>query len=247
MASITCQQDIAKNIIDLMGERYKGSCYCYFYGSGAQGTANEKSDIDLIVVYDKTILSYREKFMYKDLLMDVFVYDEETLSGTLHMARMNGKFIAVNALCSAITLPAATAQSEKLRAVAQRVRKAGYIFSNRAFMQQYVTNILDDLEEISISSERNMLCVDLFKTVAEIILIGGGSGICDRKHAAKELTSINITLHQRLDDGLRKALNGDIESLVEVSKEILGMIGGPLRAGFHQSNPNVIRMPLPVL
>jgi predicted nucleotidyltransferase len=241
------QQKTINIIVNLMKERYKGSAYCFFYGSSACSVPKKNSDVDLIVVYNKTIHSYREKFIYNDLLMDVFVYDEESLSGTLHMARMNGKFVTVDAVKSAITLPAPTPESEKLKAIAQRVRHAGYIFQNRAFMQQFITNILDDLEDCTVASESNMLCIDLYKSIAEIVLIGGGAGICDRKHAARELTAIDVELHQRLDNGLLRALSGDIRPLVEVANEVLCKIGGPLRAGFHMNNTAVIRMPLPVL
>lgn len=239
--------EILVTITNLMRERYRDSRYCFFYGSFAYGSPNPNSDVDLIIVYDKTVMSYREKFVYEDLLMDVFVYDEETLSGTLHMSRVNGKFVTVDAVISAITLPAPTEQSELLKNVASRVRRAGYIFTNRAFMQQYITNIIDDLEDVMVVSERNMLCVDLYKATIEIILIGGGAGVCDRKHAARELTRIDAEMHGRLDRHLLTALSGDAHFIVQTAKEVLAMIGGPLRAGFHLNNPTAVRMPIPVL
>lgn len=236
-------KDTVSIVLDLMNERYELSSYCYFYGSHSINTAKPNSDVDLIFVYEQSIEAYREKFMYEGLLMDVFVYDEETLNGSLHMARMNGKFGSADALITARTLPAPTAASEKLRATASRIRKAGYIFQNRAYVRQYITNILDDLEANPASAERNMLCVDLFKSTTDLILIGGGAGMCDRKHAAQELTGIDAEMHQRLDAGLIRALSGDVTELAASARKVLSQIGGPLREGFKQGFPNPIRMP----
>lgn len=241
------REDVQNVILDLLKERYVDSKYCFFYGSSATDEAKKNSDVDIIVVYAKTINSYREKFFYDEVLIDAFIYDEESLNGTLHNARLNGKFVTVEAVRSAITLPAPTAESEMLKTVAERIRKAGYIFQQRTFIQQYITNILDDLEDCTVALERNMLCIDLFKILTEIILIGAGVGIHDRKHAARELTLFDANLHNRMDTALLKGLSTDSSELVSVASEILNKIGGPLRDGFHMAYPNSTRMPLPVV
>ena len=234
-------------ILKLMKERYKGCRYCFFYGSAATESGNSKSDVDLVIVYENTIHSYREKFLYANMLMDVFAFDEETLYGSLNMARINGNFVTVEAVINGITLPAPTPESDLLKAQASLIRKAGYRFEGATFMRQYVTNILDDLEDCTVATERNMLCIDLFKKLCDIILARDGVGISDRKHAARKLAEISFDMHARLDSGLLVALSGDTGILIDAALEVLESIGGPLRDGFQMKIPNAVRLPLPVI
>jgi predicted nucleotidyltransferase len=226
---------------------YKGSAFCYFYGSFAEGTNDEYSDVDLIIVYEKPIQPYREKFLFEGYLFDVFIYDAESLNGILNAARTTAQFTTVNAVLNSVTLPSETELSGQLREVAKRVKHVGYIFQNKAFRQQYITNILDDLKTSTKKNERHMLCVDLYRSMVDLILMMSGAGSHSRKHAARELTEYDPEFHARLDAAFIQALTDDITPLTDIADEVLKPLGGALREGFRMNYSDITRIPLPVL
>jgi len=236
-----------KMIIEVVANRYQGSSYSFFFGSSLNNEDRKSSDIDLFVIYETPIHSFREKFVAEGELFDVFIYDSETLNGTLHMARQNGNFFPVDAVLNSVILPAPTPQARQLQTVAQRIKDAGYIFNDRNFVRQYVTSILDDLVDDVNVEERNMLCVELYKCVVSIVLIKNGAGVCSRKYASRALNSIDSTMQRRLDTALSEALLGKTEQLTSIANDTLLTIGGILREGFRMPCQEAIRMPLPVI
>lgn len=239
--------EIKELVLKVFSEKYSDAAFCFVYGSAARGTERPSSDIDLIVVYSTMVTPYREKFVRGGFLMDVFVYDEESLNGALHMARAACNLVTVNAVMSAIALPAATPASEQLMEVARRIKRAGYLISNKPFRRQFVTNLLDDLADCVVAAERNALCVELYRSCCEIMLICGGAGTCKGKYVARRLTEIDPGMQAKLDQALSESLYGHIAPLVELAHQVLALIGGPLREGFRINTPGVTRMPLPVL
>ena len=236
-----------KVILDAVEKFYAGSSFCFFYGSFLKKTNDKNSDIDLIVVYERAIQAFRQKFIFQEFLFDVFVYDAESLNGALHMARQNGQFVTVDAIIDSAVLPHSTDTSKILKEVAIRVKKAGYLFQNRAFVQQYITNILDDLETTDAPGEKTMLCIDLYRALVDIVLINGGAGVCSRKYAAKALSVIDPELQSELNEALASSFSGRHQSLIAIAKKILAVLGGPLREGFRMNIQENFRMPLPVI
>jgi predicted nucleotidyltransferase len=236
------------SIISNAIEKYFKDCSFYFFhGSYFSGTPNENSDIDLIIVYKSAISPFRQKFVSDGFLFDVFVYDIETLNGALHQARVNGQFVTVAAVVHSETYPAPTPESKLIKNIAERVMSAGYLFTNRVFFRQYMTNIIDDLFENDIDHEIVMLSIELYKSIVEFTLINSGFGVCSRKHAAQTLNHTDSQFHQELNLSLRTAINGNPAAIIVLGKKVLDILGGPLSDGFKMTLPEIVRMPLPIM
>ncbi|MYM83486.1 hypothetical protein GTP44_16170 [Duganella sp. FT50W] len=239
--------DFSSLIQNVLQSRYPGCDFAYFYGSASKQCHNADSDLDLLVVFTTAIQPFREKFVQDGILFDVFVYDAESLSGAIHNARTHGKFVTVDAVLEAMTLPAETPTSITLKTAASRVKRAGFLFTQKSFFRQYVTSILDDLQDQLSDGERILLAVDLFKLVIDIALICHGVGLCTRRHAARQMERVAPAAYAALCDALNHAMAGDTDALRTLARHHLDLLGGPLRDGFRQPITDAPRMPLPVL
>lgn len=217
-----------------VSSKYENNLFSFFFGSFAKGTNIQKSDLDLIVINDRPVEPFQEKFLSEGILFDVFVFDAESLNGALHDSVKSGNFALVNALLESTVLPNSNAISEKLISSAKKIKSIGFLRSQTSIIKQrqYITSLIDGLLSPSLNEEKNMLVVNLYKSVVETFLIAGGAGLAQNKHAIRALKLINENLLKRLNSSFQSAISGEVTPLIEIANEALDQIGGSLRDGY---------------
>ncbi|CAN5241821.1 hypothetical protein BH10PSE19_BH10PSE19_20040 [soil metagenome] len=72
--------DPKQTLIRLCEHQYSDACAIFWTGSVAKGSAyTSRSDLDIVVVFDKVQNAYREAFLYESWKIDAFIHDIETL------------------------------------------------------------------------------------------------------------------------------------------------------------------------
>ena len=67
--------DPKTTIIRLCAHKYNNASAIFWAGSVTTGNYTSRSDLDLVVVFDKIPNAYREAFKYEDWKIDAFIHD----------------------------------------------------------------------------------------------------------------------------------------------------------------------------
>lgn len=243
--SVNTPELLATEIAEFVSLRYPIFIGVFFYGSHALGTSNAESDVDIIVVFEEPISPFREKVLHEGRLFDVFLYDQESLHGALHMGRSENNFILVDSVSSAKILIDKKSTLACLQKSAKILRQKGPIQINIQSERQFLTGVIDDLCAGLTSDEcRTAQLVELYTAVMGVQMKIRGLGGYSRRDAAKSLSILNESLARSLNMAFKQAIIGKDFEFIKLAHAILNDLGGPLRGGYRASIPDMPRIPL---
>jgi predicted nucleotidyltransferase len=244
-SSINTLDLLATEILKFVSFRYPIFTGIFFYGSHALGTPNSASDVDIIVVFEKPISPFREKISHDGLLFDVFLYDQESLHGALHIGRSENNFIVIDSISSAKILIDKKSALANLQESARFLRQKGPTQINIQSERQFLTGVIDDLCADQADDEyRTAQLVELYTAVMGIQMKIRGMGGYSRRDAAKALSKGNENLARSLNMAFKQAILGKDVDFIKLAQAILNDLGGPLRDGYRASIPDMPRIPL---
>jgi hypothetical protein len=97
------------------------------------------------------------------------------------------------------------------------------------------TDLLDDLVGCTDHGELLFICTELALRTAELALTVNGSWSGGGKWLARRLDTAAPGLNAQLHNGVRQALEGQAENLVDIVDKVLEQAGGRLWAGYRRS------------
>jgi predicted nucleotidyltransferase len=234
-----------KQIFSVVKKRYPTASFCFFHGSMLSGSHTPGSDVDVIVVLSQRCRPFREEFRSRNFLFDAFIFDPESLNGTMHGLYRNCSSTLFRAVSEGLVLPAPTAVSEQLVTAARKL-SSRQMLPNESIVvirRHKLTAIYDDLRFCRAAPERVMLAMEAVRLIVEIRLLACGEGVHSTKHSARAYFERFSNDYSQLMASLNQAIVDDIEPLLSICEQALDLIGGPLREGFRQELADA-RLPL---
>jgi hypothetical protein len=235
-------------ILDTLSARYGQPLFCFFFGSNAFGRGDAGSDIDVIVILSRVGNAYRETFSSNGFLFDAHVHDPETLHFMMRMEQKNGFSILAGEVDQARVLPEPCELASKLKEVARQVIASGPPPPQSWDVpRRYVSAVVSDLERCADTSERWIIAMDLYMRIMDIFLrchgqLLNGPG----RYLVRSVKRLDAVFFDRAQTALARLFrDGSVSPLIELAREVLDLIGGPLTAGYRQDFSGKFRLPLP--
>jgi predicted nucleotidyltransferase len=237
-------REIAESFVD---ENYRGCSFSMLFGSSLTDDMTEYSDIDVMVIYDEPVRSFREVKRWRGHLIDAWIYDVETLNGMIHMARRNRNQVILEIVLSAEAIPTPSAKFKLLQLAARRIREAGPLIEDIADYRHVLTGLIDDLRVARNQEEIASIAVELYSLIQNIILFMIGAGGFKKRHAVHSFRRHDPEFFCELGGALRSALFGESDKLINCSIGFLTQLGGELRENYKVAIPDSVRIPLPLV
>jgi hypothetical protein len=234
-------------ILDALSARYTQSFFCFFFGSHAFGRGDADSDIDVIVVLNRVGNAYRETFSSNGFLFDANVHDPETLHFMMRSEHRNGLAIMAGKVDQAQVLPEPCELASKLKEVARQLIASGPPPpQNWDAPRRYVSAVLSDLERCADTNERWIIAMDLYIKIMDIFLRCHAQFAGQGRYLVQSVRNFDAVFFERTQTALTRLFHdGSASPLIQLTREVLDLIGGPLTAGYRQDYPEKFRLSLP--
>lgn len=234
-------------ILDTVSARYGQPLFCFFFGSHALGRGDAGSDIDVIVVLGRVGNAYRETFSANGFLFDAHVYDPETLHSMIRAEQKKGLCILAGKVDQARVLPEPCELASKLKEVARQVIGSGPPSPpNWDRPRRVMTAVLSDLERCADADEQRMIAMELYVKVLDLFLRCHGQFAGQGRYLVRSVKTFDAVFFDRAQTALMRLFrDGAVSPLIQLAREVLDLIGGPLTAGYRQDYPEKFRLPLP--
>jgi predicted nucleotidyltransferase len=234
-------------ILDTVAARYGQPLFCFFFGSHAFGRGDAGSDVDVIVVLSRVANPYRETFRSDGFLFDAHVYDPETLHFAMRSEQKTGFAILTGKVDQAVVLPEPSELASKLKEVARQVIASGPAPPpNWDRPRRVLSAALSDVERCADADEQRLMAMDLYVKVMDLFLRSHGQFSGQGRYLVRAVKTFDPVFFDRARTALDRVFQNDaVSPLIELAREVLDLIGGPLTAGYRQDYPEKLRLPLP--
>lgn len=231
----------------LYKERYSEAKAVFWAGSVSQGKYTERSDLDIVIVFEQLPNAYREAFAYQDWKVDAFIHDRETIryffekidkaSGILALPRMVLDGIEVTAPC---------AFAQEIKDLARKTVDAGPpIWSQEDIDKErfFITDKLDDILFPRNNAEQIASAAWLYEALAQFYLRAQGKWRASGKSIIRYLKEQDEPFAEEYCDAFeavfKNSATAKLESLVT---KILEPYGGLLWEGYRLEAPKEWRI-----
>ena len=204
-------------------------------GSTARGERTATSDIDLLVLGPAAMFEAGRESLaatsaFEGEVFEVFAYTPEAFTGWIEKDLAAHRPLLLNLLLDGRAVREGPLLDE-LRARWAPVRDAGpRVDPHELDVRRYiVTDVLDDLRDVTDPLERHVLEALLFDRLGQLLLLHHGRWLATGKHLPRALRSWDPDRTARLADPL---LSGDSAAFLTAAEAELDALGGRLQAGF---------------
>jgi hypothetical protein len=235
-------------ILDTVAARYGQPFFCFFFGSHAFGRGDAGSDIDLIVVLRRVENAYRETFSANGFLFDAQVHDPETLHYVMRLEQRSGVGVLAGEVDQARVLPEDCDPALTLKEVARGILASGPPPPPTwDAPRRYLSALISDLERSADADERSMMAQELYVRILDLFLRRNGQLLFGPgRHRVRSVRTFDAPFFDRAQTALAQLFrDGSLSPLIDVAREVLDLIGGPLTTGFRMDYPKNFRVPLP--
>ncbi len=237
--------DVAKK---LLKEKYSDVDVAFIAGSFNRGEETNYSDIDLVVVFKKVEVAWRESFIYDGWNVEVFAHDPETL---------NYFFWEFDAKDGVPALPCMVLEGQcvpvdhplgfNLKSLADRVLVQGPPVWDDETLNSYrysITDLIDDLRDPRSKIEAMATIGKLHETLGNFYFRANNWWSASGKHIPRRIFKLDPELGKRWADAFEKSDTSGIEAIISLAEEILQPFGGFLFAGYKRISKNDWRLKL---
>jgi predicted nucleotidyltransferase len=222
----------------LVKARFPDAVQAWLAGSVTTGTATETSDLDITVLLAEGEV-HRESLEHEGWPVELFVHVESSIRH--FVAQDLGRRRPTMARLVALGVPLVDGEGgADIRRHCEQVLAdgAGPLAPEAMEYARYaLTDLLDDLRGGGPAEVVGAVAVEVWRETADLLLAAhhrwSGSG----KWLVRELAALDLAEHTAyaavLHDALRSALSGDHAPLQDQADAVLGLVGGPLWAGYR--------------
>jgi predicted nucleotidyltransferase len=229
--------------------RYAGAMAAFAAGSIVRGEGTPYSDLDLVVVYPHVACAYRESFRVRNLPVEAFVHDPETLNYFfLEVDRKAGVPSLPRMVVEGIEIPDSTDASRSLKELAASVLAMGpppLSRQDRDALRYGVTDLVDDIREPRSRDELTAAGAKLFEVLANYYLRTRDLWSATGKSIPRALKGADAALSVRYCRSFEALFTrGEVDSVIALAEELLAPDGGPLFDGYRLDAPAEWRKPI---
>jgi predicted nucleotidyltransferase len=221
-------------VITALRTRYGDPLTAFLYGSNFSGTADESSDIDCIVVSPAADISYRETFLEKGLLFDVFVFNPRALFLAMEGSYKAGNPILVESVVHSELLRDDYGLGDRFLLEAKRLKGQSLLPTKQAAdaLRYSLTALIDDFKRGPFGLERSLLLSEIVNTIIDIHVLSIGEGKRTPVRGGRILKNSDSTLAAHINRAYLDAMEGVPSALLGEAVAALNLLGGPLRENY---------------
>jgi hypothetical protein len=224
---------------EILVTHYPDADAAFVAGSFMRGQGSPTSDIDLVILHRALPHAYRESFVFKNIPVETFVHDPETLSWFLEHDRQEGHPALIGMLVEGVVIGRIQNTAAKLKHHASQLLAAGPPPLNPDALQRLrygITDKLDDLATDRSPAERIAIGAALYPLLTELALRGDNQWNGAGKWSARLLHQHNPRLAQQLESAFLALYNGsNTNAVIQLGDTLLAPHEGRLFAG-HRTN-----------
>lgn len=243
MREIPQRPEALATIKKLAKERYFNAKVIFWAGSVAQKQGGPKSDLDLVVIYERLDNAYRHTFIYDSWPIDAFVHDPATVEYFFNFVDKRGLILALpHMVAQGIEITKTNDLSRALKDKAQRLLDSPAVISPKEFERRrfQITDTVDDLEASSDAHETMAIRFELYRQLAEFYLLTHHQWLGSGKQLPRLLRAADAPMAQRFETVFGQPAKSAI--IAQFAQEILASSGGFLWDGFRSEAPREFRM-----
>ncbi|HEX8422355.1 MAG TPA: nucleotidyltransferase domain-containing protein [Pyrinomonadaceae bacterium] len=234
---------------EIFRTRYAGARVIFLAGSVIRGEGTPASDLDLVVVYERLPVAYRESFMHGGWPVEAFVNDAETLNYFLHEADpQTGVPAMANMVLEGREIPEPCGFSQSMKELAAGVIAAGPPAWNEEDLRRArytLTDVADDLRCPRDEAELVAAGARLYGVAADFYLRSRTLWSARGKAIPRRLREVDAEFAARFCEAFGTLFTGKRpEPVVALVKEILQPFGGLLFDGYKLDADADKRKPL---
>lgn len=234
----TVRVDPLAVVSELSRSRYAGANCILFGGSAAQGTHNESSDIDLVVLFNRLPNASRESFTDSGWLIDAQLHDAETLNYVLTSDARFGSAILANFILEAKPIPNESRLQREIAAIAKTIVDAGPPKTDLSGSRYTISNMLSDLSQSKDKHELMATATELYKVLALHVFREKGQWLVSRKMIPRSLKAIDEQLEQDFSNAFQACFADQNPALViALTKRLIPELAGSTNFHFNWTYP----------
>lgn len=227
---------------ELFETRYNGAEAIFLAGSVGRGEATAHSDLDLVVIYPRVSVAYRESFFHRDWPVEAFIHDADSLE--FFFADVDpqlGRATLAEMIAEGHEVPGATDLTAKLKVRAAEILQAGPPSLSEEEIQDrryHISELVDDLREPKNRGELIATAALLYSELADFYFrrrrgwTGNGKGLLRRMKKGDPVFARQFS--EAFEDVFAQ---GQTSRLIELATGILGKDGGFLFDGYRREVP----------
>jgi hypothetical protein len=219
-----------KRAEDVLARRFAGCAFAFAAGSIMRGEGKSTSDVDLVVVFDRLDVAWRESFMDDHLPFEAFVHDPETLSWFFENDMALGYPIIIHMVASGHILGGDVEQAKACQMHARKLLDEGAPALSAAkldALRYQITDTLDDLRDERGIEDMRAITAQLYQPLADLMLLTRGRWSGKGKWIPRLLKAFDEELFGGFDRSFALAMAGDVKRLIEFADAELARTGGP--------------------
>lgn len=202
-------------------------------GSVVRGEASTYSDLDLVVIFPKVGMAYRESFTHKGWPVEAFIHDLETLRYFFYRVdRPEGSATLCEMVREGLEVPAPTAATREAKELATEILREGppkltaEEIEDRRYM---ISEMIDDLREPRSRHELNASGARLFGELGDFYCRSRGGWTGHGKGLLKRIKSQDPVLARRYSEAFDQLFqHGQPAMVITMAEELLAPYGGLL-------------------
>jgi hypothetical protein len=240
-ASLPTPDEILALAAEILATHYPNADAAFVAGSFMRGQGSATSDIDLVVLHPSLPHAFRESFVFKNIPVETFVHDPETLSWFLERDRQDGHPALVGMLVEGVLIGRSQQTASDFKNHASQLLAAGPPPLNPDALQRLrygITDKLDDLAADRSPTERIAIGAALYPLLVELALRGNNHWNGTGKWSARLLHQMNPPLAQQFESAFLSLYDGSVtHAVIQLADTLLSPHGGRLFAGYHSNAP----------
>lgn len=247
MPDVFHPQDAIDYATALVQERYGQAAFAIAAGSIVRGCGTIGSDLDLVVMFTKLDAAYRESFTFRQMPVEAFVHDYETIQAFMDDDYKDSHAAMLHMIATGVVVPASTPDSAKLKKYAADLLERGAPAMDTAkseTLRYMVSDLIDDLRGHRTPAEQRAIMYHLYNKIGELALRQKELFFAPGKYMARDMQAHCPDIFATLEKIMGAAHGQGIESNhVKELENIINSIGGFLFDGYMQKAPADKRSP----
>ncbi len=237
-----------KAITDLYENKYSNAKAIFWAGSVATGSGyTNRSDLDIIVVFEKIENAYREAFSHEGWKIDAFIHDIETLRYFFEKIDAKSGIPALPQMVLAgILITSPSPISEEIKNLASKIIEAGPPAWSKEQLDRsrfLITDLLDDILCPRDRAAQIASAARLYELLAEFYFRAQNKWRASGKTILLYLKKHDYDFASQYRDAFEDVFKyGHTQGLNELILKILEPYGGLLWEGYRADAPKDFRL-----
>jgi predicted nucleotidyltransferase len=222
---------------DVLHSRFPDAVGGVLAGSAARGEATASSDLDLVVLLPGPPAPMRRTERVDGRLVELFVHTEDSFHAFVERERVQRRSPLLHMVARGRIISDRDGLAARVQEAARALWSAGPAPLTDAEIEDRryrLTALLDDLADEDDPAAGAVLAAAALLDIADLALALRGHWTGTGRWLMRRLSEVDSSLSEKLVDGLRAALDGEVTALVRCGLDELRRVGGRLDDGYER-------------